>query len=178
MSKIKAPRPKKTRTRNLDHHAFDIARDNHEKNFSSRRGFGGWQGRGTSVGFFHWDNNPWGNDDELRGGHYAGMTAMLAARGCRIAAHASYPVTGEERGYTIAAIYLSAAPESVEADCAAARAYIEARVADAYASSPQRNPDDGVRERDLHAEDDECVEHSLGTIRSAPPAINAPGGDA
>lgn len=176
MSSVKTTR--KTRTRNLDHHAFDIARDNHENNFSSRRGFGGWSDDGKSLGFYLWDNNPWGHDEELRGRHYAGMTAMLAARGCRVAAQASYPISGDSVGYTIAAIYVSASPDRVEADCAAARAYIEARVGEVYAGMTRRDPNDGARERDLHAEDHECVERLLSGTGSVVMAINAPGGDA
>jgi hypothetical protein len=106
------------------------------------------------------------HDDDLRTIRDAAMRAILAACGSRVADLASLTLSGVSAGHTTAAIYISATPNDVAADCAAARAYIEARVAEVYAAMPGRHPDDGARECHLRAPDQECL------------AINAPGGDA
>jgi hypothetical protein len=115
-----------------DHSARLIAYDEHEHNFSSRRGSGEWSEDEKTIGFYVYDNNPWSHDQELRDRHYAKLVVYMAQRGCRLAAHDSYPRDGENAGYTLAMIFISATPDQVNADQQAACEFISNLVAHVY----------------------------------------------
>ena len=107
--------------------AYALAAEAYEENFSSRRGGGEMSDRaGRTVGFYIYDNNPWAGDPTARARDYADLTIALAERGCRLAAHASYPERADagDAGYTIAMVYISESPERASEDHEFARARI------------------------------------------------------
>ena len=111
--------------------AKDIAREACEDNFRSRRGSGVLEPRrGRMAGFYLYDNNPY--DDDLvrpldadgtrRAREHAEIINAMSARGCILAARASYPNDDDDdQGYTVALVFVSASPEMAEADLLAAR---------------------------------------------------------
>lgn len=117
-------------TDTLTRQAREIARDMHDHNFSSRRGFGDWEEDGETIGFYIYDNNPWAADPTLRDRHYAELADAMARRECRLVAQASYPDAGaEDAGYTVALIFESAEPSRASEDKDAAIDLIEAMIA-------------------------------------------------
>jgi hypothetical protein len=86
--------------------ALNIAKDEHENNFASRRGLGSIQ----SVGFYYYDNNP----DEHRPGVLAAFRAWLRQEpDVSELSIASYPVGGPDDGYTTAMI-IAGPPDAEE----------------------------------------------------------------
>jgi hypothetical protein len=107
--------------------ARKIAADVHKNHFHSRRGSGLYADDGDqTIGFYVYDNNPW--SDGKTGGDrdrmYEALATVMANRGCREVGRAHYPSTGEDAGYTFAAIYVSAEPVNADDDMAAAKAAI------------------------------------------------------
>jgi hypothetical protein len=92
-----------------DELAQKIAKEAHEKNFSSRRGLL----RLSEKRVCYYDNNPWRNDLELeahgvlsiRGAMLNELRHWMAAEGIAEIGFGSYPVAGDEdAGYTFALI--------------------------------------------------------------------------
>lgn len=109
--------------------AQDIAQEMNEDNFSSRRGAQSLEPhRGRMAGFYLYDNNPYGDDPirprdaegTRRAAEHAEVIALMATRGCTLVARASYPTTGDVRGYTVALVFISATPEAAKQDLHAA----------------------------------------------------------
>jgi len=116
-----------------DKHARAAAHDAYENNFSSRRGTGQWEGEGKAFGFYIYDNNPWADDPTRRDRLYAELVAFLERRGCRLAERATYPTVGEDAGYTLALIFVSADQDNAIADHVAARDFAAKQLGTVFA---------------------------------------------
>jgi plasmid maintenance system antidote protein VapI len=102
----RGPKPKREKpvTKTAQHWGFvaqAFAKDAHENHFSSRRGI--WHLEDLNV-LCVYNNNPYAKHPELRGEETAAFRDWLRANGIKELAYATYPVTGENAGYTYAMI--------------------------------------------------------------------------
>ena len=82
--------------------AIVIAREAYTENFSSWRGTSDYYD-GPYV--YLYDNYPYRNDPGQRDREHTELIALLTARGFVVVARASYPTSGESKGYTVAIVF-------------------------------------------------------------------------